>query len=719
MWQALGHEANGIQGDPVFGGVATNDLTPLSGFGNNMGQNLNTIVPLDYNGVTRSATPDMGAIEYTPITDDIALISGSILRGNCLSTNDTVRFVIQNVIGGAVNFATDPVSIAWTINGPVSSSGTIVVNTGTLPLLGNLTVEAYMANLSQIGVYTLTAHLLPSNMNLAAGNDTLNPVQREVGPLFGVSPGSTNITNATATVNLSVQSPLISGSSIMITEICHWRGATNGVPVGGWPSYLIADDYVELTGVPNSDISGYIFESYSTTAILGSSNVLPQGTVFGPNGTLILAIGQLTSSQPSPSNFYYHTGGTTTMSSTTLTGHVLKDPQGNVIDAVGYGSYTFPAISGVTSAHWSGSTPSVSSAGNRLEGPDLNNGTGWVNSGSIPQTPNVVNPGVTVPTPQGVSGFSWTLNGVVVDTVPNITVGPWTQDGVYHYIATYNSPCGVLTDTVTITVVLPCDNPNNASYTSPTCGELFVSWNSVPNRVNSSLEYGPAGFTPGTGSMTLGASSPLHITGLTGNTNYDIYIVDTCANGFSNSTLLTATTLGTPVPVVSATFNQTSTGANSATVSFDASSSADYDLLSWDFGDGSTGTGPLVSHTYNANQTYTVTLTGTNNCGTTVQTYQVTVAGIGLAENEISRSLNLYPNPSSGKFSVSFSTSTSEDIEISIISATGQSVGQWSYASVKGKFKQDFDLSQYPAGIYMIQIKSNQGVVNQRIVLQK
>jgi PKD repeat protein len=717
QWQLAGNDNNGVLGDPVFASLATNNLTPMTGFGNNLAQNLNLIVPTDFNGVTRTASPDIGAIEYTPIADDIALLSGEIARGQCLSTNDTVRLTIQNVIGSAVDFALNPLTIAWTVSGPVNSNGTIVINTGSLALLGTLTVEATTANLSQVGVYTLTVHLVPNAMNLAAGNDTLSASQVEVTPQFlSATPSSALVISAQTVVDVTAQGSFLPTGYIYMSEICHFRGSTVGTPIGGWPSYLIADDYVELTGVPNMDISGYIFESYTATALNGGSHVLPAGTVFGPNGTMILAIGQLGSSVPSPANYYYHTGGTVTFGSTVVMGHVLKDPQGNVVDAVAYGNYTFPAVSGVTAADWTGTTPAVGSTGNRLQGPDLNNSTGWINSGTSPQTPNVVNQNIIVTPAQGVSGFTWTLNGVVVDTVPNTTFGPWSQDGVYHYVANHITPCGTFTDTATITVILPCDNPNNASYTSPTCGELFVSWNSVPNRVNSSLEYGPAGFTPGTGSITLGASSPLHITGLTGNTDYDIYIVDTCANGFSNSTLLTATTFGAPLPTVSATFNQTSTGATSATVSFDASASADYSSLSWDFGDGSTATGATVDHTYSANQNYTVVLTGTNNCGTTTQTYQVTVAGIGL-ESEISQTLSVYPNPNRGVFSITFSSEIKDDVQISITNATGQLIGEWNNASVQGQFKQDFDLSRYPAGVYFMKISSNQVTTTKQIIL--
>jgi large repetitive protein len=360
----------------------------------------------------------------------------------------------------------------------------------------------------------------------------------------------------------------------------------------------------------------------------------------------------------------------------------------------------------------------LSNSGNRLEGPDLNSATGWVNSGTSPQTPNVINQNIIVTPAQGVAGFTWTLNGVVVDTVPNTTFGPWSQDGVYHYVADHITPCGTFTDTATITVVIPCDNPINAAATSTSCTELEITWNSVPNRITSSVEYGSAGFPLGSGITVHSASSPLTISGLTESTSYDIYIVDTCANGFSNATLLTTTTLNAPMPTVSATYYQTSTGTTSATVSFDASASTDYSTLDWDFGDGSTGAGAVVSHNYTANQSYTVVLTGTNDCGTTTQTYQVTVAGIGLV-SEISRSLSVYPNPTRGVFSIAFSSEIKDDVQISITSATGQLIGEWNNASVQGQFKQDFDLSSYPPGVYFLKISSNQGVVNQRIILQK
>lgn len=67
-------------------------------------------------------------------------------------------------------------------------------------------------------------------------------------------------------------------------------------------------------------------------------------------------------------------------------------------------------------------------------------------------------------------------------------------------------------------------------------------------------------------------------------------------------------------------------GYSPLSVSFNASCSSDPDgsvvSYSWDFGDGSTGTGPTPSHTYWSPGFYTVTLTVTDNSGYTLQSYE-------------------------------------------------------------------------------------------------
>ena len=80
--------------------------------------------------------------------------------------------------------------------------------------------------------------------------------------------------------------------------------------------------------------------------------------------------------------------------------------------------------------------------------------------------------------------------------------------------------------------------------------------------------------------------------------------------------------LGNPVPAVHAAFTVSGDGAQApATVGFDASNSTvdtgSIASYSWDFGDGSTGSGPTAGHVYDASGTYTVTLTTTSDQGAT------------------------------------------------------------------------------------------------------
>ena len=104
---------------------------------------------------------------------------------------------------------------------------------------------------------------------------------------------------------------------------------------------------------------------------------------------------------------------------------------------------------------------------------------------------------------------------------------------------------------------------------------------------------------------------------------------------------------GAPVsqaPEAGFTLKPVSGGPVPLDVTFDASNSSDSDgsivSYAWDFGDGTTGTGPVISHTYNLEARYTIVLTVTDNEGNTA-TAQQTVLADGPA---ILSSLDISPN---------------------------------------------------------------------------
>ena len=453
-WQtASGRDSLSSSSNPVYTNLANGNFTPLSINIDNIGTYVN--VDTDINGNTRPiSTPDVGATEFTGLNGDIGLVGASLLRSSlCYSTSDTLRMTISNIIGAAIDFSVNPCTIVYQISGPVNTVDSVIINTGTLAANSSLTITNTNANLSIPGNYALNAYIRPNAVNFALNNDTLPaPFLVEVKPIISVSPKTGIANSPTDSFIITASSPLFPNGGAIFTEVCHWRLATGAAPLGGWPAYMLADDYVEITGLPNASLAGYTMEEWTGTT-LQHSVTFPTGTIFSPNGTMIIATGQLGSSVPSPTNFYYHSGNTVTHSSTgDLRGYVLKSPSGAIVDVTTYGAYTFPAASGVTSADWTGSTPAVSSAGNKLTGPDINAGTNWVTAaGTFLQNPNAQNPGVPAPVPGNMTGFSWYFAGLPIDTNASIKVGPFTTAGVYHYVALYSTVCGIFTDTVKIT----------------------------------------------------------------------------------------------------------------------------------------------------------------------------------------------------------------------------------------------------------------------------
>ena len=470
-WQTnSSQDANSSDTDPVLASPLLGDLTPLNAAVDNMGTPVGVMT--DIYGNPRSATtPDVGAIEFTGIAGDLALTDVKIVNGECLSANDTIFLTISNIFGSTVDLSVNPLTAHWSVVGPVNSSGTIIMNSGMLTTATDLTFWSANVDLSTPGTYTVSAFIEPNAVNLSALNDSLwDFFILDIIDPFYVVPKYIEITDLDSTiVDLTARSKFFPGGAFFITEICQYNStAATGHPTGGYPSWLPSVDFIEITGVPNSDLGGYTLEQWSTSA-LTDNHTFPPGTLLSPNGTAVIRVGS-GSAGSDPANFYYDgVGVSASWSSTTQSGRILKDPNGVIIDAVGYpgsaGNYTFPAAAGVTAADWSGNVPAANgTAGIRLIGPYTKDATNWVVANGSPHEhdPNTLNSGVTPPTPGGITGFTWTHNGVVTSTLPDTTVGPFTVNGIYEYIASYATPCGILTDTARINIMIP---PYDAAIT--------------------------------------------------------------------------------------------------------------------------------------------------------------------------------------------------------------------------------------------------------------
>jgi PKD repeat protein len=202
-------------------------------------------------------------------------------------------------------------------------------------------------------------------------------------------------------------------------------------------------------------------------------------------------------------------------------------------------------------------------------------------------------------------------------------------------------------------------------------------------------------------------------------TAYDFYLIDSCSAGTSIPVMITATTPVGPMPSLAFTANQTSTTTTNALVTFNAGASTNFTSVTWNFGDGSAnGTNATEVHSYTLNQTYTVTLTLTNGCGSVDSTFTVTVTGIGINETLLSRTLNIFPNPTDGAFTVAFDLENSQDVSIRVLDALGRTILVKEMGRVNGAQSVGLDLSQNATGIYMVQIVTEEGTITKRLTLR-
>jgi hypothetical protein len=705
-WQnGLGNfDGNSLFGNPAFVAPRNNNLTPVSHLGTQAGFNLTQFVAVDYYGATRSQTPDLGAINYSPVAADVVFEGAEVISGTCLSTNDTLVFHISHLVGDTMDFSVHPLIIAWNLSGPVNSSGMDTIQSGILSPNGTMAIVSGAADLSEPGHYTLAAYILPSPLNMAAENDTLSTMNVRVWPLLEVAPKRDTVYSIFDTVLIGARTPFLSQTEVFFSEICHFRTAI-GAPPTGWPAFLVANAYVELTGQPGADLGGYIMEEWSESGLI-TTTTFPAGTVFSPSGTMVIAVGSMGASLPNPTFFYYHATPSSFFGVMQPVGRLIKDSQGKIVDAVGYGPFDFPSGSGVTPNHWKGPTPMSGLSGIRLEGPHTRDGRNWIQANLTHQNPNDLNQGVLLPN-QAMAGhqFQWRLNQILIDTLLQTSVGPWAASGIYPYVATMNTPCGTLYDTAFIHVIVPfsCNPVNQLAVSSVDCESVSLSWTGS-GTLGSRIVYGPQGFLPVSGIVVQNASPPYVLTGLTPGLDYEFRVFNSCASGFSIPQSVNAQTLSPPHADASYTIQ--TVDLQEAVVAFDASTSSSYQTIQWDFGGGQTATGVQVNHAFVTNQVHVVKAIAIGDCTPDTFSFPVTIQGIQLENLNSNNQIQFFPNPSNGLLQIVRSGRFSGSGKLSVFNSQGQMV----YSTLVNSEDTEMNCQHLPAGHYIVVFENDVSV---------
>jgi hypothetical protein len=94
------------------------------------------------------------------------------------------------------------------------------------------------------------------------------------------------------------------------------------------------------------------------------------------------------------------------------------------------------------------------------------------------------------------------------------------------------------------------------------------------------------------------------------------------------------------------------------------------------------------------------------------------VAPIRLEGGSAINDLEVYPNPSKEIFNVSFVSEDIQNLEVRVLNMVGELVYMEGLEQFIGEYTKSINMSKYTKGVYFLEITTNNGVVNKKIVLQ-
>ncbi|MGB1314501.1 MAG: T9SS type A sorting domain-containing protein [Chitinophagales bacterium] len=194
-------------------------------------------------------------------------------------------------------------------------------------------------------------------------------------------------------------------------------------------------------------------------------------------------------------------------------------------------------------------------------------GDGW-NGGTIDLSINgvVEYPGLTVATGNGPFILSFPLN--INDVVSiDYTAASFPGENEYTFydeagaVIVFEGSGGATPNDYFYQACPTCPRPTGLTGTGITINSVDLSW-TTGGASNWLIEYGPAGYIPGSaaGTVVNATTNPFTLTGLSGSTLYDVYVRDTCAVN-DVSIYSDVFNFGTPCGIATAPYYETFDGA--------------------------------------------------------------------------------------------------------------------------------------------------------------
>ncbi len=183
--------------------------------------------------------------------------------------------------------------------------------------------------------------------------------------------------------------------------------------------------------------------------------------------------------------------------------------------------------------------------------------------------------------------------------------------------------------------------------------------------------------------------------------------------GTCTSPLVSKNLIAQAAPTAAFTVNQSAFPV----INFNAANSTNANSFSWSFGDGVVATGQQVTHVYATNGSFDVRLIASGNCGSDTLTQSVTISGLSVNKLQAVTKLNVYPNPNSGMFRVSFEQMQAQPVQLILRDMTGRTLYETTIDDNELQVVRELDMQHLAAGVYYVSIENGNRRNIQRMII--
>ena len=80
--------------------------------------------------------------------------------------------------------------------------------------------------------------------------------------------------------------------------------------------------------------------------------------------------------------------------------------------------------------------------------------------------------------------------------------------------------------------------------------------------------------------------------------------------------------------------------------------------------------------------------------------------------------MDVYPNPSKDVFNISFTSERVQDLRVRVLNVVGEEIVKEELQQFVGEYTKQINLDHYSKGLYFLEIETNNGIVNKKLILQ-